>query len=90
MRVAEWRASKIPFPSVRITPETIIDLVAGPRGQPNVDHLCLTVHPVDWDAVIKSGTFTVLEGPVQRFGARGIATSIYIQDPGTSTLELRW
>ncbi|WP_392750267.1 VOC family protein [Streptomyces sp. LN590] len=90
MRVAEWRAGKIPFPSVRITPETIIDLVAGPRGESNVDHLCLTVHPVDWDEVIKSGTFTVLEGPVQRFGARGTATSIYIQDPDTNTLELRW
>lgn len=61
-----------------------------PRGESNVDHLCLTVHPVDWDEVIKSGTFTVLEGPVQRFGARGTATSIYIQDPDTNTLELRW
>lgn len=90
MRVAEWRAGKIPFPSVRITPEAIIDLVAGPRGESNVDHLCLTVHPVDWDEVIKSGTFTVLEGPVQRFGARGTATSIYIQDPDSNTLELRW
>lgn len=90
MRVAEWRAYKLPFPSVRITPETIIDLVAYPRGESNVDHLCLTVNPVDWDEVIKSGTFTVLEGPVQRFGARGTATSIYIQDPDTNTLELRW
>ncbi|WP_406099470.1 VOC family protein [Streptomyces sp. NBC_01013] len=90
MGVAEWRAGELPFPSVRITPETIIDLVAGPRGETNVDHFCLTVQPVDWDAVIRSGTFTVLEGPVQRSGARGTATSIYVQDPDGNTLELRW
>ncbi|WP_371794878.1 hypothetical protein [Streptomyces sp. NBC_01718] len=48
------------------------------------------MHPVDWDESIKSGTSTVLEGPVQRFGARGTATSVYIQDLDTNTLELRW
>ncbi|MER5749463.1 VOC family protein [Streptomyces sp. NPDC002088] len=90
VRVAEWRAGKIPFPSVRIAPETIIDLVSRPRGESNVDHICLTVEPLDWDEFIKSGTFTVLEGPVERFGARGTATSVYVQDPDGNTVELRW
>ncbi|MFD7706146.1 VOC family protein [Streptomyces sp. NPDC059785] len=90
VRVAEWRAGRVPFPSVRITSETIIDLVGRPRGESNVDHICLTVEPLDWDEVIASGTFTVLQGPVDRFGARGSATSVYVQDPDGNTVELRW
>lgn len=90
VRVAEWRAGKAPFPSVRITPESIIDLVGRPRGESNVDHICLTVDPLDWDEFIASETFTVLEGPVDRFGARGTATSVYVQDPDGNTVELRW
>ncbi|CAM5472176.1 VOC family virulence protein [Streptomyces aurantiogriseus] len=90
VRVAAWRAGEIPFPSVRITPETIIDLVSRPRGESNVDHICLTVEPLDWDEFIKSETLTVLEGPVERFGARGTATSVYVQDPDGNTVELRW
>jgi catechol 2,3-dioxygenase-like lactoylglutathione lyase family enzyme len=90
VRLAEWRAGKVPFPSVRVTPETIIDLVGRARGESNVDHICLTVEPLDWDEVIRSGTFDVLEGPVGRFGARGSATSVYVRDPDGNTVELRW
>ncbi|GKQ41468.1 dioxygenase [Streptomyces sp. A012304] len=90
VRLAQWRAGEVPFPSVRVTPDTIIDLVSRPRGESNVDHICLTVEPVDWDAVLASGTFDVLEGPVQRFGARGNATSVYVRDPDGNTVELRW
>ncbi|MFE7565237.1 VOC family protein [Kitasatospora sp. NPDC057500] len=90
VRVDEWRAGKAPFPSVRITPETIIDLTSRPRGGSNVDHICLTVDPLDWQEVIDSGAFTVLEGPVTRYGARGDATSVYVQDPDGNTVELRW
>ncbi|MEU9140148.1 VOC family protein [Streptomyces sp. NPDC048404] len=90
VRVPEWRSGQAPFPSVRITAETIIDLIAHTPGGSNVDHICLTVEPLDWDQVIASGSFTVLEGPVERFGARGNATSVYVQDPDGNTVELRW
>jgi catechol 2,3-dioxygenase-like lactoylglutathione lyase family enzyme len=69
-RVAEWRAGKAPFPSVRVNESTIIDLVHRPRGESNVDHICLVVDPVDWQHVIDSGVFTVLEGPVRRAAVR--------------------
>ena len=88
--VAEWRAGKFPFPSVRISPTTIIDIVGKPRAESNVDHFCLVVDPLDWQDVIDSGAFTVLEGPVQRSGARGQGQSIYVQDPDGNTIELRW
>ncbi|MFP1625419.1 VOC family protein [Streptomyces sp. 5K101] len=90
VRVAEWRAGKAPFPSARISPTAIIDLVSRPRGESNVDHICLVVDPLDWQEVVDSGRFTVLEGPVDRYGARGSAQSIYVQDPDGNTVELRW
>ncbi|RSS73953.1 VOC family protein [Streptomyces sp. WAC06614] len=94
VRVEEWRAGKVSFPSVRVTPDTIIDLFARPRGESNVDHICLTVEPLDWHEVVASGRFTVLEGAeeggVDRYGARGTGRSLYVQDPDGNTVELRW
>ncbi|MDQ1006460.1 catechol 2,3-dioxygenase-like lactoylglutathione lyase family enzyme [Streptomyces sp. V4I23] len=90
VRVEEWREGKAPFPSARISPTAIIDLVSRPRGESNVDHICLVVDPLDWQEVVDSGRFTVLEGPVDRYGARGSAQSIYVQDPDGNTVELRW
>jgi catechol 2,3-dioxygenase-like lactoylglutathione lyase family enzyme len=94
VRVDEWRAGKAPFPSVRVSPTTIIDLVRGgpqdaPAG-PNVDHICLVVEPLDWQQVIESGVFSVVDGPGPRFGAQGTAQSLYVSDPDGNTVELRW
>jgi catechol 2,3-dioxygenase-like lactoylglutathione lyase family enzyme len=90
VRVDEWRAGEVPFPSVRVSPTTIIDLLSRPRAESNVDHICLVVEPLDWQQIIDSGTFTVLEGPVSRFGARCEAQSIYVRDPDGNSVELRW
>jgi catechol 2,3-dioxygenase-like lactoylglutathione lyase family enzyme len=80
----------VPFPSVRVSPSTVIDLVDRPRGESNVDHICLVVEPLDWQQVVDSGEFDVLEGPVPRWGARGQAQSVYVRDPDGNTVELRW
>ncbi|MEW2519128.1 VOC family protein [Actinacidiphila alni] len=96
VRVDEWRAGTAPFPSVRVSESTIIDIVRAPEGRPegaaggNVDHLCLVVEPLDWQEVIDSGALTVVDGPGKRYGARGIATSVYVRDPDGNTVELRW
>ncbi|MEU1378114.1 VOC family protein [Streptomyces triculaminicus] len=90
VRVDEWRAGKVSFPSVRVSPTTIIDLTARERGESNVDHICLTVAPLDWQEVVDAGTFTVVDGPGPRFGARGTAESLYVLDPDGNTVELRW
>ncbi|GAA1686287.1 VOC family protein [Fodinicola feengrottensis] len=89
-RVDEWRAGKAPFPSVRVSPTTIIDIIAGSRQESNVDHFCLVVEPLDWHEVVESGVFTVVDGPGTRFGARGRAQSLYVQDPDKNTIELRY
>ncbi|MEH0830308.1 VOC family virulence protein, partial [Micromonospora sp. CPCC 205714] len=82
-------AGEVPFPSVRVDAGTIIDLVKGEPTGSDVDHFCLVVEPVDWQRVVDSGVFTVLTGPVPRFGARGTGTSIYVSDPDGNTIELR-
>ncbi|MTE22302.1 VOC family virulence protein [Streptomyces sp. TRM43335] len=94
VRVDEWRRGDAPFPSVRVSPTTIIDLVSRKEGEPaagaNVDHICLVVEPLDWQEVVDSGEFEVLDGPGPRFGARGTAQSLYVRDPDRNTVELRW
>ncbi len=89
VRVDEWRRREVPFPSVRVSPETIIDLIPGSVAGRNVDHVCLVVDHGSVDHVVSSGRFTVVDGPDQRFGARGMATSVYVTDPDGNVVELR-
>jgi catechol 2,3-dioxygenase-like lactoylglutathione lyase family enzyme len=89
-RVEQWRRGEVLFPSVRVDPTTIIDLLAAPRTGENADHVCLVVEPVDLEAVKASGRFEVVDGPAKRFGARGDGTSLYVQDPDGNTVELRY
>ena len=97
VRVDEWRAGEVLFPSVRIDTTTIIDLFpreyaadddGGPRV-PNVDHVCLVVAPCDLQAVADSGVFDVVGGPAELFGARGQGIGLYVRDPDGNVLELR-
>ncbi len=91
LRGEEWRKGEVPFPSVRVSGDTIIDLLNGyrPRGQGNVDHVCLVIDETDLEAVRASGTFDVIEGPVTRWGAHGDGTSLYVNDPDGNVVELR-
>jgi len=89
LRVDQWRRGEVGFPSVRIDERTIIDLFAGQRDGTNVDHICLVVDDVDVDELAASARFTVLDGPVDRWGARGTGRSIYINDPDGNVIELR-
>src|SRR3954454_23609037 len=92
LRLEEWRAGEVFFPSVRVNESTIIDVLAGARATDgvNVDHLCLVVEPTDLASVVESGRFEVVEGPVTRWGARGEGTSIYVRDPDANLVELRY
>jgi catechol 2,3-dioxygenase-like lactoylglutathione lyase family enzyme len=90
IHVEEWRRGERFFPSVRVSADTILDLLAAPRTGENTDHLCLVVEPMDFDALIASGRFAVEEGPATRFGARGDGTSIYFRDPDGNLVELRY
>jgi catechol 2,3-dioxygenase-like lactoylglutathione lyase family enzyme len=96
-RVDEWRAGEVLFPSVRVDATTIIDLFprelasgddGGPRV-PNVDHVCLVVAPCDLQALADSGTFDVVGGPAELFGAQGQGLGLYVRDPDGNVVELR-
>jgi catechol 2,3-dioxygenase-like lactoylglutathione lyase family enzyme len=94
-RVDEWRAGTVLFPSVRIDASTIIDLLprefaSSELGEGhNVDHVCLVVDPCDLQAVADSGTFDVVSGPAELFGAQGQGIGLYVRDPDGNVLELR-
>lgn len=91
VRADEWRRAEVPFPSVRVSSTTIIDLIASPESHvtaTNMDHFCLVVEPCDFAAV--AAGFDVVDGPGPRFGAQGMATSLYVKDPDDNVVELRY
>jgi catechol 2,3-dioxygenase-like lactoylglutathione lyase family enzyme len=90
VRVDEWRAGEVGFPSVRVNDATIIDLFAveSRPADSALDHFCLVVEPLDWEDEIRNG-LRVLQGPVSRYGARGDAQSVYVADPDGNEIELR-
>ncbi len=93
VRVGEWRDGTAPFPSIRISPESIIDLIpaTGTITENNVDHFCVVADRASVDAVVAgAGTmFNVVDGPGTRFGARGVGWSVYVTDPDGNVVEIR-
>jgi catechol 2,3-dioxygenase-like lactoylglutathione lyase family enzyme len=93
VRVEQWRDGAAPFPSVRLSAESIIDLIPadGPFSERNVDHFCVVADRASVDAVAAgAGTqFNVVAGPVTRFGAKGDGWSVYVTDPDDNMVEIR-
>jgi catechol 2,3-dioxygenase-like lactoylglutathione lyase family enzyme len=88
VRVDEWRAGEVLFPSVRVTPETLIDLFPAERTGENMNHFCLVIQPTDLDAL--EARFPGAYRADGLFGAQGYASSLYVQDPDGNTIELRF
>ena len=108
-RLDEFREGKVPFPSVRINADTIIDFfnvdgMTGSSIEPrNLDHYCIVVEPTDLADVASKLQELGVEmaptspfrpedkgGPVDRWGAHGIGTSLYVYDPDENVVELRY
>lgn len=88
-RVDEWRRGEAPFPSVRVSVDSVIDLVEEDRTGENMAHLCLAYDGVDLDELARSGRFDVVEEPSPRWGARGTGRALYVRDPDGNVVELR-
>ena len=92
VRADEWRSGECPFPSVRISADTIIDLISGDvdHDTRNLDHFCMVVSAESMDEVRRSGDFDIVRDPdFALFGARGMADGLYIRDPDGNEIELR-
>lgn len=98
-RIEAFGEGKVPFPSVRISADTLIDLfpmseqsAAGPVEK-RLNHFCMVIEPADMPEVIahlEAHGVTVDEGPATRWGAHGNATSIYFNDPEGNRIEIRY
>jgi catechol 2,3-dioxygenase-like lactoylglutathione lyase family enzyme len=92
VRVDEWRRGAVPFPSVRVSAGTIIDLISasGAVTERNVDHFCLVADRATVDAIAAdTESFRIVEQPSVRFGARGDGWSVYVYDPDGNVVEIR-
>jgi catechol 2,3-dioxygenase-like lactoylglutathione lyase family enzyme len=90
VRVDEWRRGEAPFPSVRVSADTIIDLIPGSVTDRNVDHFCLVADRATVDSIAgDTGTFRVVEPPSTRFGAQGDGWAVYVHDPNDNVVEIR-
>ena len=93
LRVDEFRRGEVPFPSVRISADSLIDLVPKARmpGSNNVDHFCLVVEG-DLDGLaseLQARGAEVMGESGRRWGAHGWGNSIYVSDPEGNTIELK-
>jgi catechol 2,3-dioxygenase-like lactoylglutathione lyase family enzyme len=88
VRVDEWRNGEVLFPSVRINPQTIVDLFPADRTGQNMNHFCLVIEPTDLDAI--AARFPDAQRADGLFGAQGFASSVYVNDPDGNTVELRF
>ena len=93
LRVDEFRRGEVPFPSVRIASDSLIDLVPKARvpGSNNVDHFCLVVEG-DLDGLaseLQARGVEVTGESGRRWGAHGWGNSIYVSDPEGNTIELK-
>ena len=97
-RLAEFRRGEVPFPSVRISADTVIDLFpvddsddATPERS-DLNHFCLVLGEDDLPrlmAHLAAHGVPIEEGPVTRWGAHGNGTSIYFSDPEDRRIEVR-
>jgi catechol 2,3-dioxygenase-like lactoylglutathione lyase family enzyme len=97
-RLPEFRRGAVPFPSVRVNADTVIDLfpvAESDNGAPersDLNHFCLVLSEDDMPrlmAHLEAHGVTIEEGPVTRWGAHGNGTSIYFCDPEARRIEVR-
>ncbi|MEJ2163978.1 MAG: VOC family protein [Desulfobacterales bacterium] len=100
-RLEEFHAGKVPFPSVRLNADTIIDLfpknmwqkdAQDRRGYGNLNHFCIALSKREWADLLKrlkTADVAIEQGPVPRWGAHGNGTSVYFRDPEHNLIEAR-
>jgi catechol 2,3-dioxygenase-like lactoylglutathione lyase family enzyme len=97
-RLEEWRAERVGFPSVRLSADTLIDIVgvkdevARSGRVENLNHFCLVVADETLEPIVEhlgAPGVGVETGPARRWGAHGDGVSIYLRDPDGNQIEVR-
>ena len=82
-RIEEFKNNQVPFPSVRVTEDTVIDLFpkklwekTNPEDvcRPNLNHFCFSTSKKNWETLqgkLKENGISIDEGPAKRWGAHG-------------------
>jgi catechol 2,3-dioxygenase-like lactoylglutathione lyase family enzyme len=95
LRLEEFRQGQVGFVSARVSPETIIDIMSDPSGEPanpNMDHYCLVLGPTDMHqlhAELKAKGVRVEDKVHSAWGAQGYGQQFKIWDPDGNKIELR-
>ncbi len=101
-RIEEFKNDQVPFPSVRITKDTIIDLFPKKLWEktnlenvcrPNLNHFCFSTSKNNWELLqerLKENEISIDDGPAKRWGAHGAGVSIYFRDPDENVIEVRY
>ena len=101
-RIEEFKHNQVPFPSVRITKDTIIDLFpkklwekTNPENvcRPNLNHFCFSTSKKNWESLqerLNENGIAIEDGPAKRWGAHGSGVSIYFRDPDENVIEVRY
>lgn len=96
VRIDEFRAGKVKFPSVRIDDGALIDLFPramwrGPTAH-NPHHLCLATTTEALAALrarLAARSIPITRFDDHNFGAQGFGRSIYFDDPDGISIEVR-
>jgi catechol 2,3-dioxygenase-like lactoylglutathione lyase family enzyme len=96
VRLDEFVAGKVLFPSVRVNASSVIDMFppkmwAGPEPR-NPNHFCIALDAAGVRAVkrrLARQGIPITREDKHNFGARGFARSIYFSDPDGISVEVR-
>lgn len=102
-RLREYEAGRVPFPSVRVNADTVIDFFSPgmwtpgePVGTPlqkNLNHFCLSFEHQEWAALrerLASAGVELQREMSRNWGAHGEGISIYFFDPDGNEIEARY
>ena len=101
-RLEAYKNRQVPFPSVRLTEDTIIDLFPKKMWEnsnpaevcrPNLNHFCLSTDKGSWERLqerLQKNGIAIDDGPVRRWGAHGAGISTYFRDPEENVIEVRY
>jgi len=95
-RIDEFRAGRVGFPSVRVTPHTVIDLMpGGPTSRQDrqpLNHFALTLASQDLAGLrtrLVQHEVEIVEEAKPRWGAQGGQPSMKVLDPDGNIVELK-